>query len=70
MAGGVSFAPIADVRRKTKRYKFKAMARALARMGIPFTPAADGEPLVRQEDLDGTPRRARNDGPRFHLIHR
>lgn len=66
----MSYAPIADVRRKTKKYRFGAMARALAAMGIPFTKAADGEPLVRIEDLDGTPRRAQRDGPRFHLIGR
>ena len=66
----MTYAAIADVRRFTKRYRFAAMCRALASMGVPFIRAADGEPLVRQEDLDGTPRRARNDAPRFHLISR
>lgn len=66
----MSYAPIADVRRKTKKYRFAAMARALTRMGIPWTPAADGEPLVRQDDLDGKRRTARNERPRLQVIHR
>lgn len=66
----MSFAPIADVRRITKRYRFGAMQRALRSMGIPFKLAIDGEPLVRQDDLDGTRRPARNSAPRFHLIGR
>lgn len=66
----MTYAPIADVRRKTKRYRFAAMCRALRSMSIPFTLAIDGEPLVRQDDLDGTPRPARNSAPRFHLIGR
>lgn len=66
----MSYAPIDEVRRVTKRYRFHAMRRALVQMGIPFRPAADGEPLVRQEHLDCAKPKARNETPRFHLISR
>ena len=67
---GVSrYESLADVRRFTKRYRFKAVAEVLRERGIPFTPAADGEPLVPLGALDGKPRPARNTGPRLDLVN-
>lgn len=62
------FLPAEAVARLTKRKRFGAQRRALDAMGIRYTPAADGEPLVRQADLDGKPKPARNSGPRWHLM--
>ena len=51
----------ADVSRLTGRKRFRAMARALDRIRIRYKLAATGEPLVRQDDLDGKPRRANSE---------
>ena len=54
--GGVTFLPAADVVRLTGgRERFSAQRRALDRMGIRYTVAANGEPLVRVDALDGKP---------------
>lgn len=58
-----------DVRRFTKRYRFKAIAEVLRARGVPFTPADDGEPLVPLGALDGKPKPARNSGPRLDLVN-
>lgn len=63
-----AFLPRSEVERLTKRVKFSAQRRALARMGIRFVPAADGEPLVRADALDGKPAPARNSSPRWERI--
>jgi hypothetical protein len=60
---------LADVRRFTKRYRFKTIAEKLRERGIQFTEAADGEPLVPLGALDGKPRSARNTGPRLDLVN-
>jgi hypothetical protein len=51
----------ADLHRLTGKQRFSAQRRALDRLGIRYTLAATGEPLVREESLDagGTPRRNR-----------
>ena len=55
--------------RLTKRKQFAAQRRALDRLGIRYTAASDGEPLVRADyDLDDGRRRARNLGPRWDRI--
>lgn len=60
--------PAETVRRITKRKRYAAQRRRLDALGIRYLPAADGEPLVRPEALDGKPARARN-GPRWHLLN-
>lgn len=57
-----------DVRRLTGKTRYTAQRRALTLLGIRFTVAATGEPLVRQEALDGSPAKSRNT-PRWHLIN-
>ena len=64
----MTFLPRDAVERMTKRRRFKAMRRALDRLGIRYTPAADGEPLVREDALDGKRRTERNSGPRWERI--
>lgn len=57
-----------DVRRLTKRTYFAAQRRALERLGIRYTTAADGEPLVNVEALDVSQARRRNTGPHWDRI--
>lgn len=65
----MTFLPAADVVRLTGgRERFSAQRRALDRMGIRYTVAANGEPLVRVDALDGKPRAAQRSGPRWELI--
>lgn len=64
-----AFLPADAVRRLTKKRQFGAQRRALDRLGIPYTPADDGEPLVREADLDGKAKPARNRGPRWDLLN-
>lgn len=63
------FLPPADVQRITGKVRYTAQRRALDRLGIPYTLADGGEPLVRQADLDGKPKPARNRGPRWDLLN-
>lgn len=58
----------ADLYRMTKRRRYAAQRRALDRLGVPYTAAADGEPLVRTDTLDAYRRPARNRGPRWERI--
>jgi hypothetical protein len=62
------FLPREDVARLTKRQRYAAQRRVLQRMGIPFREAADGEPLVLLDALDGKASKARNRGPRWERI--
>lgn len=65
----MAYAPFADVSRKCGGLvRFKAMARALDRMGIRYTLSAKGEPLVQQDELDGKPQQAKTRGPRWDMI--
>lgn len=58
----------ADVERLTGRTRFKAMCRALDRMSIRYKLAATGEPLVRQDAIDGKPQQAKTRGHRWDMI--
>jgi hypothetical protein len=58
-----------DVRRFTKRRRFRAQCAVLRERGIAFTLADDGEPLVPAGALDGTPRPARNAAIRMDLVN-
>jgi hypothetical protein len=60
------FLTVADLRRLTGRSRYSAQRRALDRLGIRYTTAATGEPLVRIEALDGKPAQARS--PRWDRI--
>lgn len=65
----MTFLPPADVVRLTGgRTRYSAQRRALDRMGIRYTVAANGEPLVRADALDAKPRAAQRSGPRWELI--
>jgi hypothetical protein len=54
------FLPSEAVQRLTGRKRYKAQRKALDRLGIRYTQAATGEPLVRDEALDARPVRGRN----------
>jgi hypothetical protein len=58
----------ADLLRLTGKRRFTAQCRALDALGIAYRTAATGEPLVRAESLDATPKAARNGGPRWDRI--
>ncbi len=62
------FLTAAEVARLTKRQKYAAQRRALDALGIPYTQAADGEPLVRERDLDGGQEQGRNSGPNWERM--
>ncbi len=64
-----AFLAPADVARITKKVRYSAQRRALERLGYKFTLAADGEPLVRADALDGKAAPARNRGPRWDLLN-
>lgn len=55
----------ADVERLTGKKRFSAQRRALAELGIRYTTAATGEPLVRPEALD---KKTRSREPRWEMI--
>lgn len=57
-----------ELRRLTGKKRFTAQCRALDGLGIRYTKAATGEPLVRQDALDGKPEKGRNSGPRWDRI--
>lgn len=46
-----------DIERLTGKVRFGAQRRALDALGIAYRIAATGEPLVREDDLDGRKRR-------------
>lgn len=48
--------------------RFKAMCRALDRLGVSYTLSATGEPLVREEDLDAKPGAKQSRGHRWDRI--
>ena len=62
------FLTSADVIRLTGKQRFSAQRRALDALGITYTVALTGEPLVREGDLDAAPEKRRNRGPRWDLI--
>ena len=63
------FLTAADLLRLTGRRRYKAQRERLRAMGIRYVQAASGEPLVREADLDGGDKSARNDaGPRWDRI--
>ena len=59
----------AELARLTGRTRYSAQRRALDRLGIRYLLAATGEPLVRQADLDGSGKAARNSGPRWDRLN-
>jgi hypothetical protein len=63
------FLSAGDLERLTGRSRFAAQRRALDRLGIRYTVAATGEPLVRVVDLDGGSKAARNRGPRWERLN-
>lgn len=58
----------ADLFRITGKRRYKAQCRALDGLGIRYRTAANGEPLVRPEALDGDRPKARNE-PRWHRLN-
>jgi hypothetical protein len=58
-----------DLRRLTGKVRFGAQRLALDRLGIRYTVAATGEPLVRLSNLDGAKGSARNHQPRWDLLN-
>lgn len=64
-----SFLTRADVERITGKVKFSAMRRVLQALGIRYTLAGTGEPLVRQDWLDATTKDARNRGPNWERLN-
>jgi hypothetical protein len=65
-AGADVFLTPPDLQRLTGRTRYTAQRRALDRLGIRYTVAATGEPMVRAEAIDGKPGPAR--GPRWDRI--
>lgn len=62
------FLSAADVQRLTGKIRFSAQQRALERLGIPFTIAATGEPMVRETALDAKPGQKQSRGHRWDRI--
>lgn len=63
------FAPPEMIKRLTQRKYKPAQCRALERMGIAYTKAADGEPLVLLRNLPHHTNRDRRHGePRLDLL--
>jgi hypothetical protein len=60
-----AFLDTEDVQRITGCVRYTAQRRKLAKLGIAYIVAANGEPLVRPEALDAKPRTERNIGPRW-----
>lgn len=58
-----------ELERLTGRRRFSAQRRALDVLRIPYVRAATGEPLVRQDALDGRAGSARNRGPRWERLN-
>ena len=58
-----------DRRRLTGKIRFGAQRLALDRLGVRYTIAATGEPLVRRSSLDGVQGSARNRKPRWDLFN-
>jgi hypothetical protein len=62
------FLSATDLQRLTGKVRFSAQRRALDRLGVSYTLAATGEPLVRREALDGTLGKGLNAGPKWNRI--
>jgi hypothetical protein len=62
------FLSVDEVVRLTGKLRYSAQRRALNRLGIRYTTAATGEPLVRIEALDPSGSKARNKGPHWDKI--
>jgi Domain of unknown function (DUF4224) len=58
-----------DLHRLTGKHRFSAQRRALDGLGIRYTLAATGEPLVREESLDGAGTPRRNRGIRWDRLN-
>lgn len=58
----------AEVIRLTGKLRYSAQRRALNKLGIRYTTAATGEPLVRLEALDPPNSRGRSKGPHWDKI--
>lgn len=71
-AGGVlavTWLSAAELHRLTGKKRYTAQCQALAARGIKFTTAANGEPLVRPQDVvDCGGKPARNRGPNWDRI--
>lgn len=65
----MTWLPRDAIERLTGKVKFKAMRRVLDGLGIRYTLAGTGEPLVRQDWLDATPKDARNRGPNWERLN-
>lgn len=63
------FLSTADLQRLTGKKRFTAQAKALEGLGIRYQLSGKGEPLVRIDQLDGTPKVARNQGPRWDRLN-
>jgi hypothetical protein len=66
---GAVYADVATIVRLTNRTQFAAQRRQLDALRIPYRQAANGEPLVRVIDLDGTSPGARKHGPKWERIN-
>jgi hypothetical protein len=58
----------AELKRLTGKVRYSAQRRALARLKIPYTQAATGEPLVRTDALDAAGKPAQRRGHRWDQI--
>lgn len=65
----MTWLPRAAVERLTGKVKFKAMARVLDGLGIRYTLAGTGEPLVREDWLDAKPKGANHRGPDWSRLN-
>ena len=63
------FVPRTDIVRLTGKKRFAAQRRALDELGIRYMTAATGEPLVREESLDGGRSPRRNRGIRWDRLN-
>ena len=63
-----AFLSAEDVRRITGKKRYSAQRRVLDARHIRYTQAENGEPLVRESDLDAKEGPARNRGPNWDRI--
>jgi hypothetical protein len=56
------------LQRLTGRVRYSAQRKILDERRIRYIVAESGEPLVRPDDLDGAPGRARNRGPKWERL--
>ena len=62
------FLAAADLKRLTGKVRYSAQRRALDALGVRYTKAATGEPLVLIEALDAPQMKARNSAPHWDRI--